>query len=65
MRELNKMGKPTEKHTGQWLIGLVLFGLLGFTQIQCSETPSQNPIRDNLIYPSYNGENPASISSRL
>jgi Do/DeqQ family serine protease len=43
MRELNKMGRPTEKHTGQWLIGLVLFGLLGFTQIQCSETPSQTP----------------------
>jgi serine protease Do len=43
MRELNKMGRLTEKNTGQWLIGLVLFGLLGFTQIQCSETPSQTP----------------------
>ena len=43
MRELNKMGSLTEKHKGQWLIGLVLFGLFGFTQIQCSEAPSQTP----------------------
>ena len=43
MRELNKMGSLTEKHKGQWLIWLVLFGLFGFTQIQCSEAPSQTP----------------------
>ena len=43
MRELNKLGRPTEKRTGQRMIGLILLGLLGFTQIHCSQAPSQTP----------------------
>ncbi|UCH91198.1 MAG: hypothetical protein JSU60_00295, partial [Nitrospirota bacterium] len=45
------MGKLTEKHTGQWLIGLILFGFLGFTQIQCSEAPSPTPSAKNSSTP--------------
>ena len=55
MGELNTLGRPIGKRAGQWLIGLVLLGLLGLTQIQCSETSSQTPSTttssDNVVIP--------------
>ena len=55
MEELNTLGRPIGKRAGQWLIGLVLLGLLGLTQIQCSETSSQTPSTatssDNVVIP--------------
>lgn len=43
MRELVTLGKRLGKHIGPWASMLILLGLLGFTQIQCSESPSQPP----------------------
>ena len=50
MRELNTFGKAdreTHRAVDDWV--LILFGLLGFTQIQCSEAPSQTPSADNFV----------------
>lgn len=43
MRKFGTSGQQKEKHTGQRICALILLGLLGFTQIQCSEAPSQPP----------------------
>ena len=43
MREFITSGKRIGKHTGQWIGMLIFLGLLGFTQMQCSEAPSQSP----------------------
>ncbi len=43
MKPLLKLGRSTRNLTGYLSIKLALVGLLGFTLIQCSESPSQNP----------------------
>ena len=43
MREFRKIGKWGTKRTKPWISMMILLGLLGFTQIQCSEAPSQTP----------------------
>jgi serine protease Do len=43
MRKFVTSGKRIEKHTGQWIGTMFFLALLGFTQIQCSEAPSQPP----------------------
>ncbi len=43
MREFVTSGKRIGQHTGQWIGMLILLGLLGLTQIQCSQTPSETP----------------------
>ncbi len=41
MRDLVLLGKREGKGPRAWISMVILFGLLGFTQIQCSEAPSQ------------------------
>lgn len=43
MREFGISGKLIRKHQGPSISLILLFGLLGLTQIQCSEAPSQAP----------------------
>ena len=43
MREFGISGKLIRKHRGPSISLILLFGLLGLTQIQCSEAPSQAP----------------------
>jgi len=43
MREVGNLGRPKGKRTGQLVIGMIVCGLLGLTQIQCSEAPSRTP----------------------
>ena len=65
MRELNKLERPTEKHTGKWMIGLILLGLARIHTNPMFRSSLSNPIRDNLVYRSYKGEVSASSSPRL
>ena len=43
MREVGNLGSPKGKRTGRLVFGMIICGLLGFTQIQCSEAPSLTP----------------------
>ena len=43
MRQFVTSEKRLGKCRSQWVDIVILFGLLGFTQIQCSEAPSQTP----------------------
>jgi len=43
MKEVGNSGSPKGKRTGQVVIGMIVCGLLGLTQIQCSEAPSHTP----------------------
>ncbi len=43
MREFVNGGKRFGKNSAQWIGRLIILGLLGFSQIQCSEGPSQAP----------------------
>lgn len=43
MRKLVTSGKQAGNYTGQWLSMVILSGLLGLSQIQCTEAPTQAP----------------------
>ena len=43
MREVGDSGTIKGKHTRQFVIGMMVCGLLGLTQIRCSEAPSHTP----------------------